>query len=63
MRALMQVQLRRFKHVDFLLLLPESREEEAALDRLGNLATRDTVKLAAELTSDDSFRPYVRIKV
>jgi hypothetical protein len=59
----MRIELRKFKHTNFFLLFPENKIEESCLDKLGNLATTESIKIDAVVTSDDSFNPYIRIKI
>lgn len=59
----MKIETRIFKTKSFLLLLPETEDENKLLDRLGNLALATPQKIEAVVTTDDSFMPYIRILI
>lgn len=60
----MRIELRKFKHKEFLLLLPENPQEEFALDMLGTRrADAPPIQLKATVQSDDFWNPYIKIEI
>lgn len=59
----MKAETREFKHVQFLLLLPETPGEVGLLDRITDEKAVENMKLDAVITTDDLFRPYIRILI
>ncbi len=59
----MRAEIRKFKTVRFLLLLPENSDEVYALDIMRGGKKQDNIKLDAVLTSDDYFKPYIRVRL
>jgi hypothetical protein len=62
----MKMEIRKFKHAEFLLLLPENEIEIKCMDHVfcKQLSlSSDSSPISAEICTSDSFEPYIRIKV
>jgi hypothetical protein len=58
----MNIESRVFRFKTFLLLIPETEYEKSLLDMLGKTLDKP-LTVPCEVTSDDSFNPYLRIEI